>query len=306
MAISVLILNSCGKDPIAVQQTENSQLESSPLVNEILHGSNEYMENLPQFDLSELPEVMKKMKEAHTKVAAVWGIGSDNKVWKWNGSSWDQPNSAARLEFVDVSEYGGGVWGTGSDQRIYKWNGSSWAEPNASARLYKVVAFDGTTALGIGGSGTLFITTNGGASWAYFTSITNVIDVSVGNTVNNFCWIVQLNSGTYKLYNYDYPTSSWIYRATPNVPRTVAAIWAGGAWYLMNNGYSIYRTTSNSGSFTQPNSSAGLLQISAYGDDLNAWGIGTSNRIFRTVNGGTSWTEPNTAARLAYVSCGYE
>jgi len=269
---------------------------------------NEYMAKLPHFDMKKLPALINKLNQSHSKSGvAIWGVGAGNTVWKWDGSSWFEPNSAARLEFVNVSTYGGGVWGVDINQHIWKWDGASWYEPNSLAQGYYITSFTDQVALGMGFGGTMYITQDGGQSWSLFSSIQNVRYMSVANTVDNFCWIVQLNSGTYKLFNYDYSLGTWNYQSTPVTPRYVSAIWAGGAWFLQNGGYNIWKKNSNTGVFTQPNSSVvGLMQISAYGDDLHAWGVDPANRVWTTSNGGISWDEPNSAARLWTVSAGYE
>lgn len=299
---TVVLFSSCTKKPIKHNESNDDSNGKTEC--------NAYMASLPLFDMETLPSIIKKEGQSHSKTSSVWGCGTDDRVYRWNGSSWDEPAPAARLKYVDVPEYSGSVWGIGGDQRIYKWNGTSWAEPNANARLYQISSFSGNTAIGRGSGGFLYITSDGGVTWQRFTMITEVIDVSVGNTINNFCWVVKNPSGTaYNyLYNLTQSTGSWTYKSFSN-PKDVEANHSEGAWCINNNNQ-IYRSLTNLfSSFSQPNSSAGLLQISAYGDDVNdshAWGIGGYNHIYRTTNGGASWDEPNPAARLRFVSCGYE
>lgn len=306
-----LLLFSCNK--INKNQVEKEEVSSEWKKQFVSNEKEEeqrfnlFKSECSEFDMSHFDDVAKNINDARTKVSVVWGIGSNNTVWKWNGSSWFQPNSAARLKFVNPSSSGGAVWGIGTNLTVWKWNGASWYQPNSNATLYYICSFDANVAIGMGYGGVLFITTNGGASWSYFTNINNVVSMSVGNFVTNTIWVTQYYNGSYRLLRYDYSSSSWIVVSTPVTPRHVSAMYAEGAYFLQNGGYNIYKKLSNtSGSFYQPNSNAGLLQVSPYGDDLHAWGIGPDDRIYHTNNGGAGWDEPNPAARLKNICAGYE
>lgn len=65
-----------------------------------------------------------------------WAVGIDNKVYRFNGTTWVQPNPAAGLYSLSMSDEEV-VWGIGGGGRVYKWNATSnsWDEPNPAAAL---------------------------------------------------------------------------------------------------------------------------------------------------------------------------
>ncbi|WP_341901858.1 hypothetical protein [Fluviicola taffensis] len=270
----------------------------------------DYMSSRPQADPEEVKKHLNGETNGHNKAAAVWGITSNRQVWKWNGSSWFMPNSAAGLDWIDVSTQGGGVWGI-SNTHIYKWNGTSWSEPNPAAGLYSISAISGSTAIGIGGSGIPFITLDGGLSWYYLGTMSSLNRLNAGDPNNTFAWGIQQyspssGSVSQRLVKYDLVTNTWTTVSTPTVPKWVDQTFSTDVcWYITNvtGSGSIYKG-GGSISFFQPNSAAGLAMVSSY-DYFDAWGI-SSNRVFHTTDGGASWAEPNPAARLAFISAGYE
>lgn len=55
------------------------------------------------------------------------------------GNYWGEPNYAAQLASITASQ-NGNIWGVSSSNHIYKWNGSSWDEPSPTARLIQVAS----------------------------------------------------------------------------------------------------------------------------------------------------------------------
>lgn len=305
------------KDVPQSNQSTEEFLENG-LKNKMSQATLDYMNSRPQADPEELRKHFSSESHLQNKSGlAVWGLTSNRQVWKWNGSSWYMPNSAAGLDYIDVSNDGGGVWGI-SSTHIYKWNGTSWDEPNPAAGLYSISAVSGTTAIGIGGSGIPFITTDGGLSWSYLGSVSNLNQMNaVQSSSNSVALAVQTyavgGTTSKRIMEYSTSTGTWAAVSTPTVPKWVDRnVWNGTGpafsyfgWYITNavGSGSVY-TNNPSGGFYQPNTAATLSMISVLNKD-NAWGL-SSNHVFQTTDGGASWTEPNTAARLVFISAGYE
>ena len=265
------------------------------------------MNSRPIQDESILKKFIQNNKELRSTKSSgsVWGIGHNDRVFCWNGSSWDEPNPQARLRWVECASYGGAVWGVGDDLRVYKWNGNSWDEPNPMASLYNISAFTDMCAVGIGDEGVLFITLDGGQSWSRLTEIKNVYLVSVGNFTSNFIW--GIDSGTWRPFYLNPNDLTWEYFDLSFSAIRISAMFpCCGAWIIKggDNSWGIHKTIDGGNTWVEPNPKAGLHMISAGSDDLTAWGKGYNNRVFKTTNGGESWSEPNPKAGLRHVSFG--
>jgi hypothetical protein len=95
----------------------------------------------------------------------------------------------------------------------------------------------------------------------------------------------------------------------------------GNTWYEPNSGAGLYQISAghdggtwgigangrifkyNGSNWFEPNASASLNKISAV-SEMVAWGIGASGRVFYTNNGGTNWSEPNPNIHLKEISIG--
>ena len=53
----------------------------------------------------------------------VWGVNSDDEIYRRSGNSWTQVSGA--LKHVSVAN-DGTVWGVNDDDEIYRWNGGAW------------------------------------------------------------------------------------------------------------------------------------------------------------------------------------
>jgi hypothetical protein len=74
----------------------------------------------------------------------VWGVASDDRVYRWTGTRWEEPTPGAGLKHISVGR-NNSMWGVASDDRVYRWSGTRWEEPDGSARLKQIsVASDGT------------------------------------------------------------------------------------------------------------------------------------------------------------------
>jgi photosystem II stability/assembly factor-like uncharacterized protein len=233
---------------------------------------------------------------------AEWGVGPDGRVYRWNGSSWAEPNPAARLKQVSVSKQGGAVWGLGPDGRIYRWNPktNSWEEPNPAAHLNQISNLSGVELWGVGANYQIFRTVNAGASWYEPTPSTHLKQVSIGKFDN--IWGVTADN---HILWFNINTQSWE-EPNPNASAYQIDAWTvDGAWAIGDaTNFRIFKTY-NGLTWYEPNPKAGAHQISGT-DDLDAWALGADNRVFQTKNGGLIWSEPNPNAHLMQISIGFE
>jgi hypothetical protein len=229
---------------------------------------------------------------------AVWGVGPDERVWKWDGVSWFEPNPAARLSQISVGKLWSDlcVWGLTSNHHIWKWDGASWYEPNPTATLYQISAARSSHAWGVGANNRVFRTTDGGLNWAEDLTV-QLKQVSTGDWY--FAWGITPQD---TILFWDEFTG-W---TEPNPSASAYSIdsWTNiGAWALGANDR-IFKSYDGV-TWLEPNPTAALFNISGV-DPFEAWGVGAANRVFATVDGGLTWTEPNPSAGLAQVSMGYE
>lgn len=324
VSIICFVFESCNNDdtPNPKSKIENQNIQSATAKDEMISFEDPtgeikaFYNQLKPFDLSTFKSCFADLahQNPNAKSYQFWGTGSDNRVYRWNGSIWTEPNPAARLAYVEVSSYGSGtstsstgVWGIGPDNRVYNWNGSYWTEPNPAARLYAIAPWDNTRALGIGSEGTLYITNNGGASWSLFGTKKWFVSISVGNSFNIWGITADNNQLPSKLWQYNIYTYGWDYKVTPVYPLRAAAMFTDGVYFFENTAGArkIYRSFDGI-NFTQPNPAAALYRsISAAGNDI-VCGIGSSNTPYASYNSGASWNYLNSQAQLSRISVGYE
>lgn len=263
-----------------------------------------FMNSLTDYNSEEFASALKKEPQRSSNnrsIGEVWGIGSGRTVWKWNGTSWGQPNPAARLDIVEVAKNGDeSVFGIGRGGTVWKWNGASWGQPNPAARLLKIAVYSSNIAFGIASNRTLFVTTNGGQNWAPFTSLQNANWVSCGDYLNIFSV-----SDTYgNLYKYDLFSQQLNLIPVPQAyVYSHATMIGGGIWV---SGWVSKRvfTSLDFINFTEPNTNTFVHQISSNINE-KAWAIGNNRTVWKTTNSGASWFQPNSAARLDYISAAW-
>lgn len=240
----------------------------------------------------------------------VWAIGYDGRVYRWNGSSWDEPNSAARLARVSVTQdNSGSVWGGGSDNRVYKWNGSSWDEPNSAIRMSKITASSANVAYAVGTDLNIYKTTNGGVSWTALSKTglpvtSNGIQglISISCVINTNVMGVAYDN---KAYIYAPTTGTWSALASsqPNIIQISEGIntaWGIGAPGLVSQ--RVYKWTNGiPAGWSEPNTAARMVFISTSLDG-DVWALGSDQRIYKW--NGSSWDEPNSVARMVFISSG--
>lgn len=244
-------------------------------------------------------------------VSVVWGIGGSNRVYRWNGSSWDEPNPAAGLKTVSVGQdNSGAVWGLGTDNRVYRWNTvtNTWDEPAPGFGLTQITAYSANVVWGIGTTNNaLYRSTNGGLTWALQTKS----GIPIYGGAQNLISISTMTGGSlvaitesYKAYKLSStsPTASWTPITLPSSQPNFRSIsgspttcWAVG----IDN--KVYRFTGSA--WVQPNPAAGLYSLSMSDEEV-VWGIGGSNRVYKWNAISNSWDEPNPAAGLYSVSSG--
>ena len=129
----------------------------------------------------------------------VWGIGTNNHVYRLNDAStdWDEPTSTALLTQVAVAS-DGTAWGLNSENKIFKWNGTAWLFVNQGLLKQISVGKDGLV-WGIGTNGHVYRLNSAGTDWdePVSTALLMQVSVSADGTVwgvNNSNEIFQLIS----------------------------------------------------------------------------------------------------------------
>lgn len=280
--------------------TQNKELINASLN---IHDANDIMSSSPLFDMKNLDKVFANADVSIRSDETAWAIGTyetsgNGRVFKSTdqGQSWQEPNSAARLKFVEIAK-DQSVWGVTSNKKIWKWNGSSWNLK--SGYLDQISAISSSSAIGTY-NGNIYVTYNNGSNWYQFTTLTNVNWVSAGVNTNTI-WVVRTNNVGQKVVNRWNPQNLvWDYYSSYGTNNVyVSAMDNVGAWKIDNTNQIM--KSDNGYGFTTPNSSASGYKIAGVDEDV-AWVLGASKRIFRTTNGGLSWQEPNTSAGAAWVS----
>lgn len=315
-----IVLVSCHKEintPTKKNQvTEQAVKSDLELFGEEMSAEQKaFMESSPKVDLDLLNQILKQTDNGGTKTTQVWGVGTTKRVFKWNGVSWDEPNPAAGLDYIDVSDDGTAVWGI-SNTHIYRWNGTSWDEPNSAAGLYSISALNSQVAIGIGGSGIPFITLNGGSSWNYLGTMNSLKVLKISNNSLSGLKCVGIRYwGTAAAYVafYDASTNTWFNQPTAYAPLYVdcATPTSGSGTKFVyspysSNGYGVlyHNTIGNASSSEYTNNvSMNLNHFGINSTGTEIWGI-LNQHIYKSINSGTTWTEPNTAALLKQVSVG--
>lgn len=255
----------------------------------------------------------------------VWGLGADHRVYRWNpaGNNWAEPNAAARMYDISVSQdYSGAVWALGYDGRVYRWNATSnsWDEPNSTARLTQISACSATEAWGVyqvGAARNVYKTFNGGATWSLMPM--NGLPNSSGNTGLMSVSATDGNSAIgigrdLKAYKFNYSTNQWslIVAGDTKIFRCLSGGIATVCWSIASSPsvndvvYKLnYEPWISGGtySWTVPNS-AGLMRLLSTSVDGVVWALGYDNRVYRWNAGTNSWDEPNPAARLDDIASG--
>ena len=265
-----------------------------------------FMNSLSDFDSEAFALALEKEPQRisnNRSIGEVWGIGSGRTVWKWNGTSWGQPNPAARLDIVEVAKNGeNSVWGIGRGGSVWKWNGASWGQPNPAARLTRIAVHSSSIAFGIAQNRTLFVTANGGQNWAPFTNFQNASWISSGNYSN----LLSVSDTSGNLYRYElFPGVM----EPVTIPQNTAVIshatmFGGGVWASEGNYGNLYRSTDYV-NFIEPNTNLTGVRVISTNAYSKAWAIRGGRTVWKTNNSGASWYQPNSAARLDYISAAW-
>lgn len=316
IVFTIASMSACKKDVITIENNNEPEAVSEKnwfidsldgITKRLSEEDFAYMNSLPDYDPKELALALKKESQQSfgSRSIEVWGTGTGNTVWKWNGVSWGQPNPAARLLSVEVAKNGdnSSVWGIGRNGGVWKWNGASWGQPNPAARLSLIAVHSSNIAFGIAWDKTLFVTTNGGGNWAPIPNTQNAAWISCGDYNN----ILSVSDTDGNLYKYNLFSGQFDPVNVPNMPRgggiyTHATMFGGGVW-AGELPYGSIRRSVDYVSFTNV-LGGGAWQVST-NSAQSAWVIDYQRKIWRTTNSGASWSQPNSAARLDYISAAY-
>ena len=247
-------------------------------------------------------------------LSVVWGLGADNRVYKWNAASnsWNEPSPTTRLAKISVGQdNSGAVWGVAADGRIYQWNGLFFYEPNPAARLSNISAYSSTVAYGISSDEKIiFKTTDGGINWTTVPSTglpypTILTVKSISTMAGSDAIVVMSNGAPYKL-----TASGWQFFGITgfnlNLRMASGSSTNWGCWAVKNPvGNANYGSVMyyNGSYWDTPNTAAFLASISM-SDENVVWGTGGDNRVYRWNAATNSWDEPNPAAGLKADSSG--
>lgn len=260
-----------------------------------------------------------KQEKAEEEIAspkvltAIWGCGSDQRVYRWNGATWDEPHPATRLFKVSSSKQDGTVWGIGASDKVYRWNGTSWDYPNPAMNLLAVASLNVSEAWGVGNYNNIYRTTNGGLGWSLIpktglptvSGVQGLIDISVGDNSADVAGVA--TDG--KVYKYNSTTSSWsmIYPTAAVAGMVSVSLRASNIYWALGK-------STATGPYDKPfvwNNVTGLTLMTPTASfrslscnyEGETWAIGTNNKVYKS-DGSIGWFEPNPAAGLAYISVG--
>lgn len=296
------------------------------------------MSSCKKEDLTPNSETSGKTKKPHTtdqekSTNLVWGLGSDARVYRWNpsGNNWAEPNPAARMIDISVSQDGSGaVWAIGYQNHVYRWNAASnsWDEPNSTARLSQISACTANEAWGVSETTVpnstityrdVYKTFNGGTTW----SLMPMSGLpSVGGSTGLFrVSATDPNSAIgigrdRKAYKFNYSTNQWslIIAADTKTFRSLSGGLLTPCWavaYSSSVNDFVHRLDAqpwigpNSYIWSTPNP-AGLMKMVSTSTLGVVWALGYDDRVYRWNGVTNSWDEPNPAARLRIVSSGMQ
>ena len=279
-----------------------------------------YMNSLPMFNKYELQKEVDKIKKKRSP-EVVWCIGGTTgtecgRVFRWNGTSWDEPNAAARLCEISQGTYGS-TWGLGGShtsggRRIFKWNGASWDEPNPLASLYEIAAFSPLIATGIGGNGNIYVTYNGGANWALYYSYpsgTELKEITMGGN-SNFVYYIKDKHTVYEHQNMASPPEALLVSGIFDpLEQLTAYSESDNGVYSYSNSINdrLYKSEGVPPTPTVTYESFPYKRILDMGavHENSVWAIGKYNKIYRSTDYGATWTEPNPAAGAYRITAGH-
>jgi peptidoglycan hydrolase-like protein with peptidoglycan-binding domain len=77
------------------------------------------------------PGTMRDLAGGGTSLSAIYGIGDNNTIWRWNGSGWTAVEGNGASIAVDSAR---NPWVTSSDNSIWSWTALGWLPVLGSAR----------------------------------------------------------------------------------------------------------------------------------------------------------------------------
>lgn len=197
----------------------------------------------------------------------LWGVSSDDQVWRWSGSNWGTPNQGARLKQISVGN-ASNIWGVNVNDQVFRYNGSDWTEPNAGARLKHVsVASDGTV---WGVSSDDQVWRWDGSNWSTPNPGARLKQICTGSASQ--VWGV---NSTDMVYRYD--GSDW-QEPNPGARLKYVTVASDGTVWGVNSADMVYRH--NGTEWQEPNPGARLKQISV-GSAALVWGVNAGDQVYR-------------------------
>jgi|GEM_PF-3005933 len=127
-------------------------------------------------------------------VGEVWGVNSSDNVYRYNGSGWTQ--MPGKLRHVSVGA-DGTVWGVNANDNVYRWHGSGWTQ--VSGLLRQVSVGSAGEVWGVNASNNAYRWN--GSSWTQLSSDKTYVSAAADGTV----WAVSSQNRVYT-----YVDNAWL------------------------------------------------------------------------------------------------
>lgn len=212
----------------------------------------------------------------------VYAVDKNQRVWRWNGTVWQEPTPGIRLAQVAVGNVQS-VWGINANQEIFQLVGSTWTRPEpANARAIRIA---------VGGDGTVWVVNAAGEmyqrqgnTWVQpEPKAARAIQVAVGNANNVWCVNAQnfVFQRAYVGSNYN-----WI-QGDPTLARSkhVSVANDGSVWIVRPDGQ-LWQYWNNQWIHPEPRNVVGL-QVEV-GNSNTVWYLDVNGLPYRRV-GNNQW-----------------
>lgn len=195
----------------------------------------------------------------------IWGINSDDQIYRWNGSDWTNITPGGRLNQISAAS-DGTVWGTNTAGQIYRWDGIDWINVTPGARLRQVSVGSATIIWGTNLEGQIYRWN--GSDWTNVTPGARLEQVSVASDGT----VYGVNS-TNQIYRWN--GNDWA--AVPGALFQISVGSANTIWGV-NSQDQIFKW---SGSDWQNITYTGRLRNVSVGSDGTVWGVNSSYLIYK-------------------------
>ncbi len=217
----------------------------------------------------------------------VWAVNQQDRVFHWNGSSWDEPSPNARLKQISVGADGFSVWGVNNGDAIWALSGES----NGVTTWTQIPG--GLKHVSVGSSRVIWGVSSDDQIWNYQGSWVSIpgglcqIDAASDGTV----WGVSKDE---KIWRRD--GNTWT-----NIPGGLIHVSVGSAdqvWGVSKDD-KIWHRVNN----TWVQVEGGLKQIDVAADG-SVWGVNSANQVWQYTGSGWKEIVPASAKQIDWSSIG--